>query len=223
MTATATETELRHLQPGDRLKYYGVQWHIRDYSTYTDPQGYETEEWLLKAGTGKAYYLLREVDSTNLEKPVAWYIAEELRHPTIVEPGSSKDLLPDLAKALQSGQSPYPELQVFNRVYLFESRTEGTYESEGETTTRITWDYWDQPHLWNLALEAWSDRSLVIYSTREVQPTDFSEIQHAHMDSTPSFVTSHTDLIVSTDSRTIQLILAWALTIVGFFFMLAGI
>ncbi|MGV0023951.1 DUF4178 domain-containing protein [Phormidesmis priestleyi] len=221
MSLTLTETKLRQLRAGDRLRYYGILWHIRDYSTYTDAQGYETEEWLLKSETAKAYYLLREVDPANLEKPVTWYIAEELRNPTIVEPGSSRDLFLELAEEMRSNKTPYPELQVFNRVYLFESRTEGTYESDDTPTTRITWDYWDQPHLWNLALEAWSNQ-LVVYSTKEVQPTDFSDLQHADTGFPASSFTNYSNQ-PSSKARKIQLIIASALTIVGILFIIAGI
>ncbi len=122
MSSTLTETELRQLRTGDRLRYYGILWHIRDYSTYTSLQGYETEEWLLKSETAKAYYLLGEVDPASLEKSVTWYIAEELQNPTIVEPGSLRDLFPTLSEDIRSNKMPYSELQVFNRVYQFESR-----------------------------------------------------------------------------------------------------
>ncbi|MCY7323006.1 MAG: DUF4178 domain-containing protein [Phormidesmis sp. CAN_BIN36] len=223
MVSTVDETKLRQLQIGDRLRYYGVLWHICDYSTYTDPQGYETEEWLLKSETSKAYYLLREVDPANLEKSVTWYIAEELRTPTIVEPGSLRDLFLELAAEMRSNETPYPELQVFNRVYLFESRTEGTYESDDQTTTRITWDYWDKPHLWNLALEAWSDRRLVVYSTREVQPTDFSDIQHASVGASTSSFINYLNNLDSSDPRTLQIVIASIITIVGLLSIMAGI
>lgn len=218
-----TDTQLQQLRPGDRLKYYGVRWQVRDYSTFTDPQGYETEEWLLKADTGKAYYLLREYDPANSDQLVRWYIAEELQAPTIVEPGSARDLLPHLADAMWSEQQPYPELRVFNRIYLFESSTQGSYESDDETTNRVTWDYWDATRLWNLALEAWSDRTLEVYSTREVQLADFSEIQTADVDAV-GFSTSNSQYSVSvTNVRTVQLVCAWLITIVGFLFIFIGI
>ncbi|KAM3113568.1 DUF4178 domain-containing protein [Phormidesmis sp. 146-33] len=237
MSLTLTETELRQLRAGDRVRYYGVLWHIRDYSTYTDPQGYETEEWLLKSESAKAYYLLREVDPANLEKPVTWYIAEALQNPTIVEPGSTRDLFLTLSEDIRSNKTPYPELQVFNRVYQFESRTEGTYQSDDTPTTRITWDYWDQPHLWNLALEAWSDplrvtrrdHTLVVYSTKEVHPTDFSDLQRAYIGaSSLSSYNDESDTLESTkpftsDARTIQIIIAAAIALIGILLIFAGI
>jgi len=82
MTAGLTETQLRHLREGSQLKYHGVQWLVQDYSTYTDDNGYETEEWQLKSSSGKAYYLLREVDPQTGEvvrqRDVPGYFAEGL-------------------------------------------------------------------------------------------------------------------------------------------------
>lgn len=83
MPTIATQTQLQQLRPGDHLKYHGVQWDVKDYSTYDDPQGYETAEWLLRSQTGKEYYLLREVDPQNSESLVNWYLAEKLAYPSI--------------------------------------------------------------------------------------------------------------------------------------------
>lgn len=172
-----TEETLRQLQPGDLIYYHGVQWRVKDVSYYYDPYGYEAEEWLLKSPLSKEYYLLREVDPENPAAEVNWYIAEQLRNPAIYEPGSSRDLLTSLAYDMRSSREPYPQLQTLNRIYNFESKTEGTYDSEDGSEYRVTWDYWDAAHLWNLALEAWSDSSLSVYSTRKVQPSDFSQPQ----------------------------------------------
>jgi hypothetical protein len=233
MTAATTEAQLRQLREGDRLKYHGVQWRIDDYSTYTDPNGYETEEWLLKSQTGKEYYLMRELDPQNSESQLHWYIAEELQYPEIYEPNASKDLVPALLQDMQTHKTPYPEIRTFNRTYQFESQTEGDYESGGKTRNRITWDYWDAPHLWNLALEAWSDGTLTVYSTREVQPADFTDIQTGRdfAASASSAVRAESFMVTQNQNRTFevnnsrqkQLIIAWAIVIVGFLLMLSGI
>ncbi|MBW4691089.1 MAG: DUF4178 domain-containing protein [Lyngbya sp. HA4199-MV5] len=230
MTAGLSETQLRHLREGSQLKYHGVQWVIQDYSTYTDDNGYETEEWQLKSSSGKEYYLLREVDPQNPETLVHWYLAEELRYPTLLDPQTSRDRLTMVGDEMRSHATPYPELQLFNRVYAFESQTEGDYESDGTTRHRITWDYWDSAHLWNLALEAWSDGTLAVYSTRVVQPADFTEIQSSNRASLASGQSS-SDYVATMqafynqkrDSRSRELAIAWIVTIIGFFLMISGI
>jgi hypothetical protein len=229
MAETLTSEKLQTLQVGDRITYYGVRWQVMDYSLYTDPQGYETEEWLLHSTTGKAYYLLKEIDPASTGQ--RWYIAEELPAPKLIDPTTQTDVLTSIARAMQSNQTPYPQLQLFNRLYQFESATEGTYESEDSTQQRITWDYWDEAHLWNLALEAWGGGKLVVYSTREVQPENFSELRKDGTGipgvsqkgiKTPAYVQSLSGQSNET-SRQIQGLLACGLLIVGFFLMMMGI
>lgn len=214
-----TENDLRQLRAGDRLKYHGVLWAVHNFSTFMDVNGYETEEWLIKSQTGKMYYLLREVDPNNPTQLVHWYIAEELRDPAIYEPESSRDLVPSLASRMRSQAAPYPALRLFNRLYSFESQTYGDYHSKDGSELRITWDYWDETHLWNLALEVWSNDQLVVYSTREVQPTDFTDIQKGLMR-----VQVRSDRAKpAITGRTIQFILAWFITVLGFVLMISGI
>jgi hypothetical protein len=225
--ASATEEHLRQLRQGDRVKYHGVLWRIEDYSTYTDENGYETEEWLLRSQTGKEYYLMRELDPQNAEGLVHWYIAEELGNPSIYEPESSRELTFHLGEDMRSGRDPYPEIRMFNRAYQFESQTQGEYESRGRTRTRITWDYWDPPHLWNLALEAWSDGTLSVYSTREVQPADFTDAKRSTglqmVGSLAAPVLSKGQSFESESSRNGELAFAVILIFIGFCLMISGI
>ncbi len=227
MADTLTGEQLETLREGDRITYYGVRWQVFDYSTYTDPKNYATEEWLLRSTTGKEYYLLKEIDPASTGE--RWYIAEELPTPKIIDPTTQTDVLTSLAGSIRSAQPPYPQLQLFNRLYQFESKTEGTYESDDSTQQRITWDYWDEAHLWNLALEAWSNAKLVVYSTREVQPENFSE-HRKEGEGIPKF--SQTGIgapsilqpkLSGGISRRTQFLMAWGLVIGGFFLMMMGI
>ncbi len=176
MLSASNQSQLLQLRPGDRLNYHGVQWQVKDYSTYVDPNGYETTEWLLQSEAEAEYYLLRELDPQNPEGLVHWYLAEEIPNPNIFLPNFSNNLADRLWQDVQGDETPYPELQALSRRYYFESRTEGTYEGNQEDTSRITWDYWDAAHQWNLAIEAWPNRELHVYSTKVVKPEEFVEI-----------------------------------------------
>ncbi len=177
MLSVFNETKLQQLRSGDRLKYHGVQWQVKNYSTYEDPNGYETTEWLLRSQAGAEYYLLREFDPQNPEHPVHWYLAEEIRNPKIFQPESFNNLAVGLWHDMQNHKTPYPELHALSRQYYFESQTEGTYEENQGDTSRITWDYWDEPHQWNLAIEAWHNTELHVYSTKVVKPEEFSQVE----------------------------------------------
>lgn len=184
--SVSNQTQIQELRPGDRLKYHGVQWQIKDYSTYDDAYGYETLEWLLQSNAGKEYYLLREVDPENPESLVNWYLAEKIHNPKIFEPDSYGNLAISLWHDMQGHKTPYPELQALSRRYYFESQTQGSYEGDEGETSRITWDYWDQPHQWNLALEAWHNGEFHVYSTKLVKLEDFSEIEKGNLIQLPS-------------------------------------
>ncbi len=228
MGKTLTGETLQELKEGDRITYHGVRWQVCDQSNYQDDKGYATQEWLLKSTTGKEYYLLKETDPSNPEGAVQWYLAEEIIHPTLLNPETQQDVLTQIPERMKLRATPYPALQLFNRTYHFESETDGTFNADQETRQRITWDYWDKSHLWNLALEGWDNGVLHLYSTREVQPEEFSELgTSSNMDligSASRFKTSSNfSSQPSLESREIQFLMAWGLVILGFFLMVVGV
>lgn len=131
----------------------------------------------VRSPTGKEYYLIREVDPQNPESPVNWYLAEELVSPSIFKPNSTRNLLLKIWVDIRRRKTPYPELHVLNRVYYFESQTEGGYGNNKRKVSRITWDYWDAAHQWNLAIEALLNQELHVYSTKPVRPEKFSNFE----------------------------------------------
>ena len=185
MLSVSHQAQLQQLRSGDRLKYRGVQWQVKDYSTYVDPKGYETTEWLLRSEAGAEYYLLQEFDPQNPEGLVHWYLAEEIANPKIFPPDSYNNLAVSLWHDMQGHKTPYRELLALSRSYYFESETQGTYEGNQRDTSRITWDYWDEAHRWNLAIEAWLNGELHVYSTRAVKPEEFYEIQKGGVGNLP--------------------------------------
>lgn len=186
MASISTQEQLQQLRLGDRLKYHNVQWQVKTYSTYVDPKGYETTEWLLRSPGGSEYYLLREFDPQNPQRLVNWYLAEKITDPMLLDPKSFNNLAVNLWNDMQGQKTPYPELQALNRHYYFESQTQGTYEGTEKDTSRSTWDYWDKAHQWNLAIEAWPNGELHVYSTKAVQPQEFSEIEQRGLINFPS-------------------------------------
>ena len=177
MLSVSNQAQLQQLRSGDHLKYHGVQWLVKNYSTYEDPNGYETTEWLLRSKAGAEYYLLREFDPKNPEGLVHWYLAEEIRNPRIYEPESFNNLTVRLWHDIQGQKKPYSELRALGRHFYFESQTQGTYEGKEGNTSRITWDYWDEAHQWNLAIEAWQNTERHVYLTKVVKPEEFSDIE----------------------------------------------
>jgi Domain of unknown function (DUF4178) len=174
MSSVAKVDRFRELRRGDRINYRQIEWRITEYNTYDDAYGYKTEEWMLKGKIGKPFYLLREIDPENPKSLVNWYLAEEFRNPKIYQPDSHDNLVGWLPQAMQNQEVPYPELKMFGISYYFESRTEGTYDEDNNQIPRITWDYWDELHNKNLALEAWPNGELHVYLSQIVKPDEFT-------------------------------------------------
>lgn len=216
MYTVSIETQLHALRPGDRVRYSGVDWDIKDYSTYQDPQGYQTEEWLLVSSGGSEYYLLREYDPREEINSVTWYISNQLHNVSLYTPDFPKDpvQLTTLWKEMQALSTPYPELKLFYKSYYFDSQTEGSYDSEGKTKSRITWDYWDKDHCVNLAIEAFPNLQLEIYSSKIVKPEEFSNIQKS--------VGSQSQLLNVNPELIIELIIALIFLSIGIFLMIFG-
>jgi hypothetical protein len=206
---------------------------VTDFSTYHDAP-YEMEEWCLRSETGKEYYLLYEVDAIadgeTLANKATWYIAGEVLNPKIYDPSTNREVTLVLGEKMLAQETPYPTLQLYRRIYEFESTTAGVYRGGAEPESdRITWDYWDSAHLWNLAIERWATGALRVYQTRVVYPINFQVLalagQHAEMPYMPLPTWSGSDLsrTRNQNSRVWQQFMAWGLVIVGFFFMMAGI
>ena len=210
---------LPRLRAGDYVTYGGLQWAVNDFSTYDDANGYEMMEWLIKSHNS-SYYLLREIDPDNPETNINWYLSEEIGINRISGEHVGDNVQFALWKTMQSQQQPYPKLRALGRPYYFESETKGTYKSQDGDESRTTWDYWDEDHLWNLAIEAWQDRELHVYSTKKVSPEDFVIAEKSV--NQQSLVTSTSSKSNVKKDRTWEWICAWGLVILGFILIMSG-
>ncbi len=219
MPSLFTQAQLQQLRAGDRLTYGGVQWEVADHSSYDDDNGYATEEWLLKTKNTRSYYLLREVDPENPETLVNWYLSEEISSSSVSSDSLSDNIQFTIWRVMREGEQPYPHLRALGKEFYFESLTDGKYRSGAGKASRTTWDYWDQEHLWNLAIEAWEDGDIHFYSTKKVNPEDFSEIKP---DTNKASFTDSPKSLNKVEQKTLQMIMAWGLTIGGILLMIFG-
>jgi hypothetical protein len=219
MPSVFTQAQLQQLRAGDRVTYGGVQWAVANYSSYDDDNGYATEEWLLKTTSARSYYLLREIDPVNPATMVNWYLSEEISGSSVSGDSFSDNLQFAMWRVMREEEQPYPHLRALGREFYFESKTDGTYSGDSGKASRTTWDYWDQEHLWNLAIEAWEDGEIHFYSTKKVNPQDFSEVKS---DMKMASLTNSRETLNQSELKTAQIIMAWALTICGIAFMIFG-
>jgi hypothetical protein len=167
------DIKLEELRRGGRVEYQNVQWEIKSYGTYQDPQGYQTQEWLLLSPTNQKRYLQKEYNPAIPKNPIHWYFSEEIDRPQVLVPTNNTNIIPSVWQQMQDAKTPQPELKALNGSYLFDFQTKGTYTDQDGTLPRITWDYWDKAHKWNLELEAFPEKELHVYSAQEVNPGAF--------------------------------------------------
>ena len=211
---------LPRLREGDRVTYGGTQWEVKDFSTYADAHGYETMEWLLRSNSS-SHYLLREVDPDHPETNINWYLSEEIEVDRLSGERVGDNMRFALWNAMHDHLEPYPTLRAMGRLYYFESETTGTYKGADGDESRTTWDYWDEEHLWNLAIEAWRDREIHVYSTKKVIPEDFAIAVKSNKPESfaaPTYSKSSSQ----NGDRTWQWVCAWGLVIAGFILMMSG-
>jgi hypothetical protein len=220
---------LTRLRAGDLVTYGGIEWQVDDFSTYDDAKGYEMMEWVIRSHNS-SNYLLREVDPENPETNINWYLSEEIGVNRISGEHVGDNMQFGLWDAMHNRQEPYPKLRAMGRLYYFESKTEGTYKSEGDRESRTTWDYWDEEHQWNLAIEAWQDRELHVYSTQKVSPEEFTiaeKLIQSDLIQSDNFLSANSAnpnirKKSQTSDRTWQWVCAWGLVIAGFILMMSG-
>lgn len=215
MANIAKSTQLHHLQPGDRITYHGINYLIEEHSSYRDSsKGYHTEEWLLKSTSDSEYYLMREYDPENPNNIVTWYLANEITNAHLFLPDSQENIVPDLWHQMYSQSIPYPELLLFNISYHFESETQGNYIIAGQNKSRLTWDYWDNDHTTNLAIEAFPHQQLNIYLSKVVKPEEFSHITQK--------IDQKGDKVVNSFAKTVELIAAMFIFVLGLLMLIFG-
>ncbi len=219
MPSVFTQTQLQQLRAGDLVTYGGVQWEVANYSSYNDDNGYATEEWLLKNKSTRSYYLLREVDPENPKTLVNWYLSEEISGSSVSGDRFSDNLQFTMWRVMRDGEEPYAHLRALGREFYFESKTDGVYRSDKGKASRTTWDYWDQEHLWNLAIEAWEDGDVHFYSTKKVSPENFSEVK---TDIKKASLTPSHNSLNKPEQKTLQILMAWGLIIGGILLMIFG-
>ncbi|MCM0083028.1 DUF4178 domain-containing protein [Geomonas sp. Red32] len=208
--------QLEQLAVGDSFILSGVQWAVRELNLFQDPSGYRTVEWRVQSSRAGEYYLMVEHDPAHPAGPI-WYLSERLPSPKLIRPDTGGNVFGKLQETFSSHAAPPPALAVNGTTFLFESSSSGTFTSDGETQHRSTWEYWDQTHSRNLALEFWDDGNLLVYQARTIRPESVITLQKGGAKEVPD------RFFGQSKPGTAEWICALALTIIGLMMFFAGI
>jgi hypothetical protein len=148
---------------GQTLSYQGREWEVTDHSSYWDDEGYRVVEWCLETDDTEAY-LLKEIHEG---APTRWFFTRQI--PRVeVTPG------------IDPRGEPPPTLTQAGRAFRYAESTEGTYEDEpGQRVQKTTWEYWDDAHQQNLAVEVWADGRVDCYRGSYIEPDQVTAAEAA--------------------------------------------
>ena len=140
---------------GQTLSFDGREWEVTDHSSYWNDEGYRVTEWCCET-EGVEAYLLKEVKDG---EPTRWFFTRGIPRAAVtgLDPGRPA--------------APPGTLTYEGRTYRYAETDEGTYEDEpGERVAKTTWEYWDDGHQRNLAVEVWGDGRVDCYHGAYIDP-----------------------------------------------------
>ncbi|HNW45601.1 MAG TPA: ATP synthase subunit I [Elusimicrobiales bacterium] len=148
--------KLEDIVPGAVLNYNGGVWRVMEKSVCRESAAYVEVQWTLESNSGGEAYLLRSEEKKEDGTEVLWVFTRQTQlHKVSFEaaPGSLKPFA-----ELDMPSAPPAHVNFANDKFSFQDETSGEAEDdEGDTVTKITWNYYSSDHKRNLAIEIWKE------------------------------------------------------------------
>lgn len=170
-------TNLQDMRAGDWVRWGSIDWEVIDRTLYRESADYQEVQWELE-GSGDTRYLVMSTENKGGTPEVVWVCTRQTGINRIQRPREGGGWVNFREKDSMSAAPPKVKFDGVD--YSLEGETEGTAESdEGETVTKLTWDYYDASRKRNLAIEVWqcSDADYYeAYDGQVVRSADFVRI-----------------------------------------------
>ena len=166
--------ELQDVDAGRLLLYKGQEWLVAE-RTSSGGVGYSELQWTLhgKGQDSGTYYLMR---TKELGGPDAWVLTKQARLNSFFYERRPGDW--DCFKELSLPKEPPQAVKYQDAYFNFEGESScDAVDDEGDTVTKVTWDYYSADRRRNLAVEIWKepDRDYPeAYDGAVVQPSEFT-------------------------------------------------
>ncbi len=167
--------KLDEIAAGNVLRYKGTEWNVVEKDVCKQSDAYVEQQWTLRNSASVEAYLLR----TEEKKPEGSKVIWVFTHQTSLQ-GVTYEIIPGVWRAFTELEMPAgpPSTVKFSNEYLtFDGETSGRAEDdEGETVTKVTWDYYTTDRRTNLAIEIWKEEDRdypEAYDGRVVEPSAF--------------------------------------------------
>ena len=166
---------LEDLQKGDCVRYQQTDWFVAERDVCKESENYQETQWTLTARNRRTFYLIRSEEKKDNAIETVWVLTQQILLASVNYPLSQDNWTALLEDDFVS--SPPPTLKLGQTIMNFDGETSGLAEDdEGQTVTKVTWDYYDDRKIKNLAIEIWkeSDRDYPeAYEGTVVRASDF--------------------------------------------------
>jgi hypothetical protein len=167
--------KLEDMTAGSVVRYMGVEWAVSDKSVCRESAAYCETEWTLHAdGQGETYLLKSEEKKEQGLEEIWVFTRAAVLSCVFCErvPGQWRAF-----EELDMPSEPPKTVKFYDENFAFEGVTSGkAVDDEGDTVTKVTWDYYSADRSRNLAIEIWKepDRDYPeAYDGKIVDPSSF--------------------------------------------------
>ncbi len=166
------------LQKGDWVRWDSRNWEVTDRDLYRESDDYSEVQWELTPDSGPEHYLVRSRENKAGSVEEIWICTRQTKISRVEYLDSDGQW--ERFRATDS-VSPVPSRARYDGLELtLDGETQGTAEDdEGDTVTKLTWDYYDAGRRRNIAIEVWKEPDADYYEAydgRVVSPSDFTHI-----------------------------------------------
>lgn len=170
--------ELKDLMKGDWLRWDSRDWEVTYVDHYRASGDYSETQWELTPHSGPEYYLVMSREDKGGPAEEMWVCTRQtkIRSVQYLTPEGNWETFKGQDSVSEApARIRYEELE-----FTLDGETKGTAEDdEGDTVTKITWDYFDAGRRRNIAIEIWKEPDadyFEAYDGRVVSPSDFVRI-----------------------------------------------
>lgn len=147
---------LEDMTAGSVVRYMGVEWAVSDKSVCRESADYCETEWTLHADEQGEAYLLKSEEKKEQGLEEIWvFTRDAVLSAVLLEkaPGEWRSF-----EELDMPSEPPKTVKFYEESFAFEGVTSGrAVDDEGDTVTKVTWDYYSGDRTRNLAIEIWKE------------------------------------------------------------------
>ncbi len=144
------------IKKGKYITFRGTRWRVKREDAYPVSSSFKETQWTVSTHGGNTAFLLRTEENLESEVKEYWIWTKQV-------PLNSVDFLVEWKEwtpFTETGfpKAPPPRVRYKGTEYRFKGKNVGLmHNSDGDTATKVTWDYLNESGKRNLAVEIWKD------------------------------------------------------------------